>query len=246
MSTEYRAEPGPPRADQAVDRLYGKLRGRFGFANARANGYRYHDYFRREQKMVLKALGRPRGVVLDVACGSGLMLRPIRSDAAAIVGIDYNGDASRQARDNGIAVIRGDAFALPLGDETADMAVNCQFLNQQSGAAARRLIEEVGRVLKPGGNLVAVWRNGGSMIHRLAHPLCRLSDRLRGLPTFPCVDHPIEEMRGHAAAAGLRVEAAAAVFPPLNWRIADPESLAARLFGASYLMVLRKPAAGED
>jgi SAM-dependent methyltransferase len=230
-----------PSADRNVDRLYGSLRGRFGTGSARANGYRYHGYFLREQSLVLAALGPPRGVVLDIACGSGLMLKPLLSEADGVIGVDYNEHACGHAHANGLLVVRGDAFSLPLRSGSVDMAVNCQFLNQQDQAAARRFIEEVGRVLKSGSRLVLVWRNGSSLIHRVAHAVFRLFDRLSGLPTFPCIDHGLEEIRAYALAAGLSVEAEAAAFPPLSWWMNDPVSPSARLFGASYFMVVHKP-----
>ena len=47
-------------ADRDVDSLYRSLRGRYGADNARANGYRYHGYFLREQALLFAALKHNR------------------------------------------------------------------------------------------------------------------------------------------------------------------------------------------
>ena len=229
-------------ADREVDSLYRSLRGRYGADNARANGYRYHGYFLREQAMLFAALEQPAsGTVVDIACGSGLMLQPLIGGACRVVGVDFNVDACHDARTSGLAVIRGDAFALPLATASVDQAVNCQFLNQQSRDNAKRFVAEAGRVLRPGGRLVIVWRNGGSLIHKLAHAIFSALERLAGHPTFPVVDHDIAAVEADARAAGLDVAARYATFPPFGWQTTRPASLAARLIGASYVLVLRKP-----
>lgn len=242
MSQASPLEPGGVSADREVDQMYRPLRDRYGPDNARANGYRYHGYFLREQELLLAALERPaRGTIVDIACGSGLMLRPLCGGDCQVVGVDFNDDACRDARDNGLAVIRGDAYSLPLATASVDQAVNCQFLNQQTHANAGRFLEEAARSLRPGGRLVIVWRNGDALIHKIAHAVYRVLDRLAGRPAYPCVDHDIAEIEARSVALGLDVVARRVTFPPLRWQTAKTTSLAARLIGASYLLVLRKP-----
>ena len=69
------------RADRETDALYAGMRRRFGARRAEANGYRYAGYFHREQALLLSLLDADAAVVLDVACGSGLMLEPLRDGA---------------------------------------------------------------------------------------------------------------------------------------------------------------------
>ena len=122
-----------------------------------------------------------------------------------------------------------------------EQAVNCQVLNQQTRANAGRFREEAARSLRPGGRLVIVWRNGDALIHKVAHAVYRVLDRLARRPAYPCVDHDISEIEARSVALGLDVVARRVTFPPLRWQTAKTTSLAARLIGASYLLVLRKP-----
>ena len=82
-----------PQADEKVNELYLELRNKHGEGNSKANGYLWHGYFLREQKLLfslLESLAPPesaadkndrdklaankRGrILLDVGCGSGLM-----------------------------------------------------------------------------------------------------------------------------------------------------------------------------
>ncbi len=233
--------PREMRADRDTDRLYAEMRRRYGPADARANGYRSHGWFLREQAMVLAALGDDDGLTVDVACGSGLMLQPLLGHGATVLGLDYNAAACRDALVNDLPVIRGDAFAMPFADGVVKRAVNCQFLNQQDRGAADALLRELARVLAPGGRAVLVWRNGDAMIHRVVHGLCSLWDRWRGRAVFPYVEHPLPALAAQATILGLRVRERAVVLPPLDWRSERIDGLAARLIGASWFLVLEKP-----
>lgn len=229
------------RGDKGTDALYAGMRGRYARAAARANGYRYEGYFRREQALLLSLLDRDAALTVDVACGSGLMLLPLVGAGRLVCGVDFNVDACRSAHANGFPVIRGDAYALPFADGTVDQVVNCQFFNQQSAVGMRGFVAEAGRVLAPGGRVVLVWRNAGALIHRVAHGLLSALDRLRGLPAFPQVAHPLAEVEAALAAAGLVVERREVSCPPLGWRSAAVHGLAARVIGASCVVVARKP-----
>lgn len=229
------------RADRDTDALYAGMRGRFGEARAAANGYRYEGYFRREQQ-VLHGLMNPRArVVLDACCGSGLMLAPLVGGARTVFGVDFNRDACAAAFANGFPVVRGDAYRLPLADGSVDEVTNCQFFNQQDDAGVDAFLGEVARVLKPGGRAILVWRNADAAIHRAAHALLTLADRVRGLPAFPQFRHPLDDVAAVAAAHGLEREHAEVSCPPLNWRSDAVDGFAARLVGASNILVARKP-----
>lgn len=231
------------RADRDTDALYAGMRRRFGTRRAAANGYRYEGYFRREQALLLSLLDADAAIVLDVACGSGLMLEPLRDGTRLVLGLDFNADACAAARANGAPVVRGDAFALPFADGSVDQIVNCQFFNQQPRAGVQRFVAEVARVLRPGGAAVLVWRNAESGIHRIAHALLTALDRVRGLPEFPQESHPLADVAQVVAQAGLVAEHREVSCPPLGWRSVAIDGVLARLIGASCVLVVRKPAA---
>ena len=105
---------------------------------------------------------------LDVGCGRGLMLigAALRTPGGLATGIDIwnNADLGANApshtldnaRIEGVAarvrVISGDARAIPLADQSVDVAVSNAALHNIGDAAGRaRAIAEIARVLKPGG-----------------------------------------------------------------------------------------------
>ena len=232
----------PITADRRVDALYAGVRGRYDASDPRANGYVTKGYFRGEQQILFSMLNDAATTVVDVACGSGLMLRPLVGRRDLVIGIEFNAEACAAARLNGLDVVRGDAFSLPLGEDTVDEIVTCQFFQQQTAAAVRRFIEESGRVLRPGGRLVMVWRNGAALVHRAALAVLGRLDRMRGIPAFPYENHSHAALREHAAATGFTVEKQAVSFPPLRWMTEAVDTLPARVLGASNVCVLRKPA----
>lgn len=231
------------RADQKTDALYAHMRRRFGAARARANGYRYEGYFIREQQVLLSLIDPNARTLLDVACGSGLMLRPLLGAERTVLGVDFNVDACAAASANGLAVVRGDAFKLPFASASLDQIVNCQFFNQQTPDGVGAFVVEAARLLTPGGQIVLVWRNGAAYIHRILHICLTGLDRLRGIPEFPQVTHSFADLRRILESAGLEVLREEVSCPPLRWRSQVIDRLPARLLGASCIVVARKPQA---
>ena len=81
-------------ANNDIDKLYGHIRHRFGLRGAGANGYQFQFFFRREQRQVLSYLRHQPGPIVDVACGSGLMIEPMLAGDTAVMGVDFNPGAS--------------------------------------------------------------------------------------------------------------------------------------------------------
>ncbi len=100
--------------------------------------------------------------VLDVATGTGRGALLLAPRVATVVGIDATGAmltiAQRKANDQGIRNItftRGDAFGLPFPDHHIDVVICLNFLHLFRPVALQaRLVREMARVLKPGGQLV--------------------------------------------------------------------------------------------
>lgn len=228
------------KADKDVDARYEFLRGRHGEKNSKANGYRLESFFAREQRLLLKAIDRENGPFLDIACGSGLMLEPLKKEGQEVFGIDFNTDACEAALGNGIQITRGDAFTLPFADNTIGQIVNCQFLNQQPPAETQKFIEESARVLKTSGQLIILWRHARSVIHRTAHSVFTFMDKFTGQPPFPQYEHPIEEIEGFAKGAGLETVDKAVTLPLLKPDIVNADGIAANVMGASLYIVLKK------
>lgn len=227
-------------ADRDTDALYAGLRDRYATDDALYNGYRTQNYFLREQRMILDELEQRGGVVLDVACGSGIMLQPLVTPQRAVFGLDYNDHACHAAAQNGLRIVRGDAFSLPFADASVDQILSCQFFNQQTPDAVEQFVQEAARCLRPGGRLVLVWRNGAALVHRVAHAVLTLWDKLAHRPTFHNHNHSLANVCGYALASGLEMEREEVTFPQWNWRTVKTNGIRARVIGASNFAVYRR------
>ncbi|MGJ3508619.1 class I SAM-dependent methyltransferase [Enemella sp. A6] len=100
---------------------------------------------------------RAHGHTLEVAIGTGLNL-PHYADEVTLTGLELNPDLARHARrradrlGRGLELTVGDAMALPHADGSFD-AVVCTFALCGVGSP-ERTIDEMLRVLKPGGDLL--------------------------------------------------------------------------------------------
>ena len=101
---------------------------------------------------------RPNDLVLDIACGTGDMIRTFARQASPkrIIGLDFAAGMLARGTYGGIEtridLIRGDALRLPLADESVDV-VSCTFgvRNFQDLQAG---LNEMHRVMRPGGRVV--------------------------------------------------------------------------------------------
>lgn len=123
-------------------------------ANAWDRFYRYHEApwrGEREVRPLLPLLGA--GPVLELGCGNGKLLRPLRKAGVDAVGLDIAWHAlARMPAD--VPRVLADAAALPFADAafTAVLDVHC---TGHLGAAGRgAAAREAFRVLRPGGTFV--------------------------------------------------------------------------------------------
>ncbi|HVM27721.1 MAG TPA: methyltransferase domain-containing protein, partial [Mycobacteriales bacterium] len=94
----------------------------------------------------------PGSLLLDLACGAGLLAPHVARHGHRHVGLDLSQAALVQARAHGVAPVRGDVTRLPFADEVADVVVAGEILEHVPDPAA--LVVEACRVLRPGGTLV--------------------------------------------------------------------------------------------
>lgn len=90
------------------------------------------------------------GVLLDVACGGGLLAPHVTTYRH--VGVDIGESAVRIARDHGVETVRGNVLRLPVRDESADVVVAGEVFEHVYDLDG--MVAEIARVLKPGGTLV--------------------------------------------------------------------------------------------
>jgi ubiquinone/menaquinone biosynthesis C-methylase UbiE len=141
----------------------------------------------REQRLLLDLLHpEPGALVLDVACGPGNTTRRLREGTRGgfVVGVDVAAPmlarAVRDTEGDGIAYVRGDAHALPFADGTFDVVAcfGALYLVEEPF----RVIDELVRVLKPGGRaaVLATCARGPAPLRAAAG----LARPLTGLRTF--------------------------------------------------------------
>lgn len=92
------------------------------------------------------------GLLLDLACGAGLLAPYVAGRGYRHVGLDLSATALPQARQHGVLPVRGDVTRLPFPDEVADVVVAGEILEHVADPS--RVVAEACRVLRPGGTLV--------------------------------------------------------------------------------------------
>ena len=103
------------------------------------------------RRRTVESLGLPAGsLVLDVACGTGDLLRILEADSYRGVGIDISAGMLRSARTSA-PLLQADALALPLANGTID-GITCGFA-LRNVVSVPDLFDELARVLRPGGRI---------------------------------------------------------------------------------------------
>ncbi|MGY1749353.1 methyltransferase domain-containing protein [Modestobacter sp. SYSU DS0511] len=119
----------------------------------------------------------PGAVLVDLACGGGLMAPHVRRLGYRHVGVDIGLAGLRIAREHGVIPVRGSVLAVPLADGCADVVTAGEILEHVDDPG--QVLAESARLLKPGGVLVI----DSIAATRLA-PLVavRIAERLPGGP----------------------------------------------------------------
>jgi demethylmenaquinone methyltransferase/2-methoxy-6-polyprenyl-1,4-benzoquinol methylase len=92
-------------------------------------------------------------VMLDLGCGTGDLAIEARRRGAIAIGLDFSEGMMREARvrDGGVALVRGDALAIPLRSGSCDAIASGFALRNFSDLP--RVFAECARVLKAGGRI---------------------------------------------------------------------------------------------
>ncbi|MBT2368180.1 class I SAM-dependent methyltransferase [Streptomyces sp. ISL-10] len=122
---------------------------------------------RRQARMLAAVLDAPGALIVDVGCGDGSAAATAAPILAGhrIVGVDWSQDALRRARPRLAHVVRGelDRGGLPFADGCADAVLFSEVVEHL--VDPDRALDEVRRILRPGGHLMlstpnlAAWYN---------------------------------------------------------------------------------------
>lgn len=109
--------------------------------------------------------------VLEVGCGTGMILKDIAPVANTAVGIDISRGMLAKAHERGLNVLEGSGTALPFDAESFDFVYSFKVLAHIEDI--RTAMSEVARVLRPGGKAALEFYNTRSLrylIKRLKRP----------------------------------------------------------------------------
>jgi len=114
---------------------------------------RWHFWFVGRRALIDGLLDRhlrPQLRVLDLGCGTGLMLRRLEERGCRAVGVDMRPEGLRQLRHTspGSSTVQADATRLPFAGDSFDALLLLDIVEHVDD---RALLAEVRRVLRPGG-----------------------------------------------------------------------------------------------
>ncbi len=112
----------------------------------------YHDLIDELEVGFVERWGRGRDV-LEVGCGTGLVLRRIAKFARTARGVDLSPGMLEKARARGLDVLEASATELPFPDDSFDVV--CSFKVLAHVREIDRALREMVRVTRPGGHVLA-------------------------------------------------------------------------------------------
>jgi ubiquinone/menaquinone biosynthesis C-methylase UbiE len=214
----------------------------------------YHALVDELEAGLVAAASASGGRVLEVGCGTGLILDRVAATRRRVAGVDLSRAMLAKARARRHPVAQADALRLPFADGSFDVA--CSFKVLAHVPAIREALAEMARVVRPGGTLVVEFYNPLSLRYlakRIAGPRqTGLRVRESDVPTrwdlpwriatYLPADVELVELRG------IRVftPAAAALRAPLVGRVlrlaetAATRTRAAALFAGFVVAIARR------
>ena len=143
-------------SEQKAQRYYDD----FSDSYERGRGYGYHQMIDDLEVQVTAPYSRGARV-LELGCGTGLILARIAEDAKEAVGIDLSEGMAQRARDRGLDVHIGSVCDLPFEDDRFDLTYSFKVLAHIPDIDVA--VREAVRVTRPGGHLLLEFYNPWSL-----------------------------------------------------------------------------------
>lgn len=135
-------------------------------------------------RWLARAVSADATIVVDLASGSGPMSRELAQPGRTVVGLELSEHELKLAAERGPGPwVRGDALKLPFREGSVDVVTSSMGLVVVTPLA--ELLEEIARVLRPGGVLAAIAPALRPLGPRDIGVLTRISGRIRTRPQFP-------------------------------------------------------------
>lgn len=135
-------------------------------------------------RWLARAVSPDAKLVLDLACGSGPMSRELQQPGRTVIGLDYSEHELALAAERGPGPwVRGDGLKLPFADSSMDAVTSSMGLVVVQPLT--QVLEEIARVLRPGGVLAAIAPAVRPLSPTDLRVLTRITTRLRTKPQFP-------------------------------------------------------------
>jgi len=129
------------------------------YENKRGKGY--HKMIDELEISILSKYIHPTDKVLEVGCGTGLILKEIDKKVSHVVGIDLSSKMLEKAKERGLEVYQAEASDMPFDDNTFDLVYSYKVLAHVE--AIEKTLSEIKRVLKPNGIAVLEFYNRNSL-----------------------------------------------------------------------------------
>ena len=146
--------------------MFDRIARRYDLVNTLLSGGTDQGWRRKAARATAAAAG---SAALDVACGSGRLSAELRRLGAFVVGLDFSREMLHVAASEhpGLALVRGDALALPFPDASFDAATIAFGLRNLADPVGG--LREMLRVLRPGGRAVVLEfvRPAGGLVGRV-------------------------------------------------------------------------------
>jgi 2-polyprenyl-3-methyl-5-hydroxy-6-metoxy-1,4-benzoquinol methylase len=119
-----------------------------------------------------------KGLVLDVGCGTGIMSKKLHSEGLKPIGLDISIEALIKYRERGLKGIVTDLeSSIPFKDGIFDRIWISEVIEHIRNY--ENLINEICRVLKPGGTLYLTTPNSNFYVYRVLYFLGKTADQLQ-------------------------------------------------------------------
>ncbi len=212
----------------------------------------YHDMLDELESEFVRRYGAGKDV-LEVACGTGLVLQRIQAFAKSAHGLDLSPGMLQKARERGLSVTEGSATELPFEDDSFDVC--CSFKALAHIPEINIALSEMTRVTRRGGVVVAEFYNPNSIRGLLKRygPAGHIAHQAKESDVFTRFDSPsqVERMVPLGCelidARGVRIVTPSAgvmrfkrVGRWLRWAEARLADSKLKRFGGFYIAAFRK------